>query len=345
MNRFSNDIGIDLGTANTLVYLKGQGVVIDEPSIVAINTKTGRVVAVGRDAKKMQGRTPKHIEVVRPLYEGVVSDFEVTEEMLHYFITKAEKISTKKVKVSPRVVVGVPSGITNVEARAVVDAAKNAGAREVYIVEEPMAAAIGIGLPVNDPMGSMIIDIGGGTTDIGVISLGGIVQSKNLKIAGDVFTQDIISYLRSEFRLLVGESTSEKIKIRLSSVTPGDAREVTIKGRDVMSGLPREIVVTDSDVRQAILPSVLQIVDGAREVIEMTPPELLSDVMRQGIYLVGGGALISGLDELLQTELSVPILVADEPLQAVVNGTEIILSSLEEYINVLTREDNDLPSR
>src|SRR3990167_435170 len=245
---FSHDIGIDLGTANTLVYLAGKGIVINEPSVVALNQKTGRVVAIGNQAKEMLGRTPPHIVAVRPLVDGVISDFEVTEEMITYLIKKAEENSKKML--GPRVVVGVPSGVTNVEIRAVRDATRNAGAREVFIVEEPMAGAIGIRLPVLEPVGNMIIDIGGGTSDIAVISLGGVVRSKNLRVAGDKLNEDIISYVRSEFKILIGEKTAEDIKISIGAILPGDAPlEASIKGRDLVSGLPREMVITDSDIR------------------------------------------------------------------------------------------------
>ena len=304
-NSLSNDIGIDLGTANTLVYLKGHGIVINEPSVVAVNTKTDQIVAVGTDAKEMLGRTPGHIRAIRPLVDGVISDFEVTEEMLAYHIGKAEKISKKFLR--PRVVIGVPSGVTNVEIRAVYDAARSAGAREVHIIEEPMAAAIGIRLPIMDPIGSMVIDIGGGTTDIAVIALGGIVRSKNLRIAGDQLNSDIISYLKDEFKLLIGEKTAENVKIAIGSVMPGKFMEITVRGRDLVTGLPREVVVTDTDVREAIASSIRTLIEGIKEVLETTPPEVLSDIMNRGIVIVGGGALLQGLDVLLQTILKMPV--------------------------------------
>ncbi len=343
-NRFSNDIGIDLGTANTLVYVRGHGIVIDEPSIVAINKKTHQIVAVGEEAKRMLGRTPGHIQAIRPLVDGVISDFEVTEEMLLYLITKAEKVSRKLLR--PRVVVGVPSGITNVETRAVYDAAKSAGAREVFIIEEPMAAAIGIKLPVNDPVGSMIMDIGGGTTDIAVISLGGVVQSKNLKVAGDRMNNDVITYVRNEFKVLIGEKTAENIKIKLGSAMPQEETyEMEIKGRDLISGLPREIIITDADIREALAESIALLVEGAQEVIEHTPPEILSDIMRRGIYLTGGGALISGLDTLLKEKINIPVHVAEDPLSAVARGAGIVLENPAEYEQVLVSEDDELPPR
>lgn len=342
-NSFSNDIGIDLGTANTLVYLKGHGIVINEPSVVAVNQKTGRIVAVGTEAKQMLGRTPGHIKAVRPVVEGVISDFEVTEEMLSYLIAKAEKISKKFFR--PRVVVGVPSGITNVEIRAVYDAAKSAGAREVYIVEEPMASAIGVRLPVKDAIGSMIIDIGGGTTDIAVIALGGIVRSKNSKIAGDRLNADIMSYLRDEFKLLIGEKTAEGVKIAIGSVQEGDFSETPVRGRDLVTGLPREVIITDSDIRDAIGPAIAELVEGIKEVLETTPPEILSDVMHRGIVLTGGGALLVGIESLLQGILKIPVYIAEDPLTAVARGTGVILDSVEEYSEQLLSVTNDLPPR
>lgn len=342
--RFSHDIGIDLGTANTLVYVRGYGIVINEPSIVALNKKTHQIVAVGEEAKQMLGRTPGHIQAVRPLVDGVISDFEVTEEMLSYLISKAEKVSQKFLR--PRVVVGVPSGITNVESRAVYDAAKSAGAREVYIIEEPMAAAIGIRLPVNDPVGSMVIDIGGGTTDIAVISLGGIVESKNLKVAGDKLNNDVINYIRNEFKVLIGEKTAETIKMKIgSAIAQDETYEMEIKGRDLMSGLPREIIVTDTDIREAMRESITLLVQATQEVVERTPPEILSDIMRRGIYLTGGGALIRGLDVLLVEKLNMPVFVADDPLSAVARGAGIVLEHLQDYEQVLVGEHDELPPR
>ena len=343
LSRFSNDIGIDLGTANTLVYVRGKGIVVNEPSVVAVNQKTGQVVAVGVTAKEMLGRTPAHITAVRPLVDGVISDFEVTEEMLSYFIKRAGEFMPKKV-LGPRVVIGVPSGVTNVEVRAVRDAAKNAGAREVHIVEQPMAGAIGIRLPVHDPVGSMVIDIGGGTTDIAVISLGGIVRSKNLKIAGDKLNDDIISYIRNEFKILIGETTAEGVKIEIGMVMPKESVETTIRGRDLITGLPREVVITDSDIREAMASSIDSIVEGAREILETTPPEILSDIMKRGIHLVGGGALIKGLDELLRDTLNIPVTVAEDPLTAIARGAGVILEDLEKYQSVLLESEDDIYS-
>ncbi len=337
----SNDIGIDLGTANTLVYVKGRGIVINEPSIVAVNQKTGRVVAVGAQAKDMLGRTPPHIVAVQPVIDGVISDFEVTSEMLLYLINKAQ--AGHKKLLGPRVVVGVPSGITSVEVRAVRDAARAAGAREVHIIEEPMAAAIGIELPIHEPTGSMIIDIGGGTTDIGVISLGGLVNARNVRIAGDKFNTDIISHLRNEFKILIGDKTSEEVKIAISSViVHREALELQIRGRDLVTGLPREMRITDQDVRNAIGHSIEDLIESIKEVLETTPPEILSDIMRRGIHLAGGGALIRGLPILLTESLGVPVTVAPDPLTAVVRGTSIVLNDMDMYQETLLRNDDEL---
>ena len=339
---FSNDIGIDLGTANTLVYLRGHGIVLNEPSVVAVNQKTGQVVAVGAQAKDMIGRTPGHIKAVRPLVDGVISDFEVTEEMITYLINKAQKISKKML--GPRVVVGVPSGITNVETRAVRDATHNAGARQVFIVEEPMAAAIGIHLPVHEPVGTMIIDIGGGTSDIAIISLGGVVRSKNLRIAGDKLNTDIISYIRSEFKILIGEKTAEQIKISIGSVLPNPTpKEAVIKGRDLITGLPREVVITEADIREAIGQSIATLLDAAKEVLETTPPEVVSDVMQRGVYVTGGGALIPGLDVILHEHLGLPVHIAEDPLTAVARGTGVILEDIEKYNDILLVNEDDTP--
>lgn len=335
--RFSREIGIDLGTANTLVYLKGKGIVVNEPSVVAVNQKTGQVVAVGSAARDMLGRTPGHIIAVKPLVEGVISDFEVTEEMISYLIGKAQG---EKTTFGPRVVIGVPSGVTNVEIRAVRDAAENAGAREVYIIEEPMAAALGARLPVHDPVGTMIVDIGGGTTDIALISLGGIVRAKNIRIAGDVLNQDIAAYIRSEFKILIGDRTAEEVKLAVGSVMkPTIPLEATIRGRDLVTGLPREIVVTDADVREAIGPSIGSIIEAIKEVIESAPPEVVADVMREGVYLTGGGALLRGLPELLASELNVPLHVVDDPLTTVVRGTGMVLEDVDKYRSVLVDDD------
>ena len=339
----SNDIGIDLGTSNTLVYLKGHGIVINEPSVVAVNIKTNQILAVGAKAKEMLGRTPGHIRAIRPLVEGVISDFEVTEEMLSYLINKADKISQKLAR--PRVLVGVPSGTTNVETRAVYDAARSAGAREVFLVEEPMAAAIGVRLPIKDPVGSMIIDIGGGTTDIAVISLGGVVKSKNLKIARDRFNNDIITYMRDEFKILIGERTAEMVKIAIGSVIPGNYMETEVHGRDLLTGLPRAVTVTDADIREALTFSIKGLVEGVKDMLETTPPEILSDIMHQGITLTGGGALLPGLGELLQRVLKIPVYVVEDPLSAVARGTGVILDDIPFYKEVLIGNQDELRHR
>lgn len=344
LGKFSNDIGIDLGTANTLVYVRGKGIVVNESSVVAVNQKTGQVVAVGLAAKEMLGRTPTHITAMRPLVDGVISDFEVTEEMLSYLMKRASEFMPKKL-LGPRVVVGVPSGVTNVEVRAVRDATKNAGAREVYIIEQPMAGAIGIRLPVHEPVGSMVIDIGGGTTDIAVISLGGIVRSKNLKIAGDKFNNDIISYIRNEFKILIGETTAEQVKIEVGVVVAGEPMETTIRGRDLITGLPREVVITDSDIREAMAQSIGIIVESTKEVLETTPPEILSDIMKRGVHMVGGGALIKGLNLLLNDSLKIPVTVADDPLTAIARGAGVVLEDLDTYRSVLIESEDDISNK
>ncbi len=341
ISNFSTDIGIDLGTASTIVYVKGKGIVINEPTIVAINKKTGQLVAIGEAAKSMHGRTPVHIEVVRPLVEGVISDFEVTEEMLTYLISKVRE--TTKPIFAPRVLIGVPCGITNVEMRAARDAAKNAGAREVLLIEEPMAAAIGAKLPIIKSIGSMIIDIGGGTANIAVISYGGMVTSKNLKIAGDHLNDAIVSYIRDQFKVLVGERTAEEAKIKLAAVEgESEEKELIVRGRDVVTGLPKEVVITDSDIREAINPSVDSVVEAVRSVLEKTPPEVLSDIMQKGIYLSGGGALIPGFAELLESIIRVPVIVVADPLRAVVRGIGTTLENLPQYEGLLIDQNDEL---
>ncbi|MFH0845908.1 MAG: rod shape-determining protein [Patescibacteria group bacterium] len=339
---FSNNIGIDLGTANTLIYVQDRGIVINEPTVVAMNVKTGRVVAVGGQAQKMIGRTPAHIMAVRPLVDGVISDFEVTEEMIAHLINKAQ--SNRKKIIGPVVLVGVPSGITNVETRAVRDAVKNAGAREVHIIEEPMAAAIGSRLPIKDAIGSVMIDIGGGTTDIAVISLGGVVLSKNLRIAGDRFNEDIIQYVRSKFKILIGEKTAERLKIDICSAIPLDEPLVTtVRGRDLISGLPKEITIDDTHVRKAISQSLVSLLDAVKEVLEMTPPEIVSDILNRGVHLSGGGALIKNLDVLLADIIKVPVYIVDDPLTAVARGSGVVLSDLNEYREILIQDEDGTP--
>lgn len=337
----SNDIGIDLGTANTLVHVKGRGIVINEPSIVAVNQKTGQVVAVGQAAKNMLGRTPPHIVPIQPVIDGVISDFEITSEMLSYLINKAQAGNTKLL--GPRVVIGVPSGITSVEVRAVRDAAHAAGAREVHIVDEPMAAAIGIDLPIHEPTGSMVVDIGGGTTDVGIVSLGGLVIARNIRIAGDKFNADIVSYVRNEHKILIGDKTAEEIKIAAAAILRGvEPIVITARGRDLVSGLPREITLTDEDVRSAIGHSVDDLVEQIKDVLEATPPEILADVMQRGIALAGGGAMIRGLPEFLTNALGVPVAVAEDPLTAVVRGTAVILESMDSFRETLKQNDEEL---
>ncbi len=337
----STDMGIDLGTANTLVYVKGKGIVLNEPTIVALNRKTGQLVAVGNEAKAMLGRTPNHIEVIRPLVDGVISDFEITEEMLAYLIGKVR--SQMRSIIAPRVLVGVPSGITNVEMRAARDAAKNAGARDVFLIEEPMAAAIGAKLPVGKAIGNMIIDIGGGNTDIAVISLNGIVVAKNLRVAGDHLNAAIVSYIRDQFKVLVGDKTAEDAKIILASITSQeDEKEMVVRGRDVVTGLPREVIITATDIREAVSHSVDTIVESVRMVLEQTPPEVLADVMQRGIHISGGGALMPGLASLLEDMMQVPVYVVPDPLRAVVRGAGIVLENLENYEEILVDNEGEL---
>jgi len=342
-SRWAHDIGIDLGTANTLVYVRGRGIVINEPSVVAFNQKTGQVVAVGEAARRMVGRTPSHIVAIRPLVEGVISDFEITEEMLSYFIKRVHS-DTSSFFARPRIVIGIPSGITEVERRAVRDAARSAGGREVYLVEEPMAAAIGARLPIQDPIGNMVVDVGGGTTDIAVISLGGIVVAKNLRVAGDRLNQDIVNYVRDEFKLLLGERTAEDVKIAIGSAWKlPETLEASIRGRDLVTGLPREVIVTDADIREAISKSVRTITKAAQEVIEITPPELVADIMHRGIFLVGGGSYLRGLDKILEIETKIPVLVVEDPMTAVVRGCGIVLEDVQLLREALVEHEEELP--
>jgi len=333
LDRFGNDIGVDLGTANTLVYLGGKGIVINEPSVVAVNTKTNSVVAVGKLAKDMLGKTPAHIKAVRPVLDGVISDFEVTAEMLSYHIKKANSYSTKIL--GPRVVIGVPSEITEVELKAVNDAAVSAGARKVFIVEEPMAAAIGLGLPINESRGSMVVDIGGGTTDIAVIALFGVVHSKSIKIAGDKLSEDIINYLKQNFKIVVGEKTAEEIKVVVGNVLPEGKLSMNVRGRDMSTGLPKEVTISDMDIAKAIKSSVDKIIDAIREVIQKTPPEILSDVMQSGLYMTGGGAFLRNLNNLIEQELKVAVVVPEDPMSQVAKGCGKILEDIEFYHEVL----------
>jgi rod shape-determining protein MreB len=335
LGTFSQDMGIDLGTANTLVYVSGKGIVMNEPSVVAINKKTNQVLAIGNEARKMVGRTPSHIVAIRPLVDGVVSDFEVTEQMLKYFIEKVHQ-ETFTILPRPRVVIGIPSGVTEVEKRAVVDASRNAGARQSFLIEEPMAAAIGARLPVQEASGSMIVDIGGGTTEVAVISLGGIVVSKSLRIAGDELNNNIVDYAREEFNLLLGERTAEDVKIAIGSAHPLEkSLETTIRGRDLITGLPKEIRVSDDQIREAMARSVQTIVNNVKAAVEETPPEIVSDIMKRGITLAGGGALLRGLDKLLHEQTQMPIQIAEDPLTAVARGTGLVLEDLDNLKDVL----------
>ncbi|MDO8513454.1 MAG: rod shape-determining protein [bacterium] len=332
---FSHDIGIDLGTANTLVYVRGKGIVVNEPSVVAINQKTKQILAIGDDAKRMVGRTPANIVAIKPLVDGVVSDFEVTEQMLKHFIAKVHKEKFSLIP-RPRVVIGIPYGVTEVERRAVEEAAINAGAREVYLIEEPVAAAIGARLPIQDASGNLIVDIGGGTTEVAVISLGGIVTSRSIRLAGDEMNEDIIDYARSQFNLLLGPRTAEEIKISIGSAFPlKDRIEIPMRGRDLVSGLPREIIVNDEQIRKAISKSVALLVDSIRTTIEETPPELVADIMDRGIVLAGGGALLRGLDVLITQSTGTAVHIADDPLTCVARGTGIVLEDLENLKEVL----------
>jgi rod shape-determining protein MreB len=336
MSRFSSgffsggDIAIDLGTANTLVYVRGKGVVLNEPSVVAVNDKTHQIVAVGNEAKVMLGKTPPHIRAVRPLVHGVISDFEVTEELLTYLIRKAQGGRARLI--GPRVVIGVPTGVTNVQSRAVRDVAKTAGAREAIIIEEPVAGAIGAKLPVTEAVGTMVLDIGGGTTDIAVIALTGVVASKSSQVAGDRFNENIIDYVRSEFKLGIGERTAESVKLAIGSVMPQpEALVENVRGRDYATGLPREVVLTDAHVREALLPSLDALLDAMKEVIEATPPELLADVLEHGVTVFGGGALLRGLPDVLAAMLGVPVRIAPDPLSAVVRGAGVVAEKPEPF--------------
>jgi len=340
----SHDVGIDLGTANTLVYVKGKGIIINEPSVVAVNKKTGQILAIGKEAKKMVGKTPSHIVATRPLVDGVISDFEVTEQMLRYFIEKVHKESFA-ILPRPRVVIGVPSGVTEVEKKAVIDAAISAGAREAYLIEEPMAAAIGVRLPVQEAAGNMIVDIGGGTTEVAVISLGGIVASRSLRIAGDELNENVVQFSRDEFNLLLGEKTAEEIKISIGSAYPlKEVMKTKMRGRDLVTGLPKEVVINDEQTRKALSRSVKVLVDNIKATIEETPPELVADIMSKGIILVGGGALLRGLDKLISEQAKMPVKVADDPLTAVARGAGIVLEDVQKLREVLVSlEDEKAP--
>jgi rod shape-determining protein MreB len=329
LGRLSNDLAIDLGTANTLVYVKGKGIVLREPSVVAVrkDVKANRIVAVGKDAKMMLGRTPGNIVAIRPMKDGVIADFEVTEAMLRYFI---RKVRDRRNLIRPRINISVPSGITQVEKRAVRESAESAGAREVYLIEEPMAAAIGAGLPITEPIANMVVDMGGGTTEVAVISLAGIVYSKTVRVAGDKMDSAILQFIKRKFNLLIGEASAEKIKIELGDVIPEQPfQEMEIKGRDLVSGVPKTITINSSEVRSAITEQIDTIVDTIKIVLEQTPPELAADIVDKGIVLTGGVALLKNLDKLLREETDLPIIIADDPLSSVVLGAGMSLDNLD----------------
>ncbi len=338
----SLDMAIDLGTANSLVYVKDRGIIINEPSVVAVNNKTGQILAIGEEAKKMVGRTPSYITATRPLVNGVISDFEVTEQMLKYFIEKA--VAGSKTwwgfGYSPRVIIGIPCGVTEVERKAVRDAAKNAGARTVFLIEEPLASAIGAKLPIQDPGGNFIVDIGGGTTEVAVISLGGIVAFRSLRVAGDKLNDDIIQFAQKEYKLLIGERTAEFIKINIGSAIPmKEKKEMPMRGRNLVTGLPEEVVIFNDDIQRALDRSVKQIVAAIKTTIEETPPELLADVMTNGIFLAGGGSLLRGLDQLIAKETKMPCKIIDDPLTSVVRGCGIALENIETLENLVAKDE------
>ncbi len=345
LNKLSLDIGIDLGTANTLIYVRGKGITMSEPSVVAVNKKTGKILAIGEEARKMVGKTPGHIMATRPLVSGVVSDFDVTEQMLRYFIEKAHGGSFL-FHARPRIVVGIPCGVTEVEKRAVQDAGKNAGAGRVHLIEEPMAAAIGVRLPIQDAGGNFVVDIGGGTTEVAVISLGGIVISSSLRVAGDKLNEDIIHFAEKEYKLLIGERTAEDVKIKIGSACPlEESMEATIRGRNLVTGLPEEVVVTDKDIRKALEKSIREIMKTIKDTVEATPPELLADIMSKGIYLLGGGSLLRGLDKLVEEETKVKTILGDDPLTAVVRGAGYALEHMNEHTEVLLQAEDIEPPK
>ncbi len=330
---FANDVGIDLGTANTLVYVRGKGIVVNEPSIVAVDRATQEVLAIGNEAKEMLGRTPDHVMTIRPLKDGVIADFEKTEEMLRAFI---RKVQNNRLFGRPRIVICVPSGITEVEKRAVRDSAESAGAREVFLIAEPMAAAIGIGLPVEMPVGNMVIDIGGGTSEIAVIALSGIVAATSIRVGGDEMDRALVQYLKKKYNLLIGDRTAEQIKIEIGTAVASDPElETRVKGRDLVGGIPKTIVLTSAEVREALSEPISHIVDAVRISLERTPPELAADILDRGIILSGGGALLRGLDQRLREETNLPINVVEDPLTCVVRGTGKVLENLQEYHKVL----------
>ncbi len=326
-NMFSSDLAVDLGTANTLIYVKGRGVVSSEPSVVAINNSTKEILAIGQEAKNMLGRTPANIIAVRPMKDGVIADYDTTEKMIRYFILK---VHNRRALVRPRMVICIPSGVTQVEKRAVKDSAIQAGAREVYLIEEPMAAAIGAGLPIQEPSGNMVVDIGGGTTEVAVISLSGIVYANSVRVGGDEMDENIVNYIKRQYNLLVGTATAEDLKIKLGSAFPLESEIKTeIKGRDLVTGIPKTIEISDSEIREALKESITKIVDAVRIALEQTPPELSADIVDRGIVLTGGGALLKNLDKRLSHETGLPIIVSDDPLKAVVLGSGKVLDDIE----------------
>ncbi len=326
-SRFSNDLAIDLGTANTLVYVRGKGIVVSEPSIVAIVRGTNKVVSVGKDAKEMLGRTPENIVAIRPIKDGVIADFEITEEMLRYFIKKAHK---RKHLLRPRIIICVPSGITPVEKKAVQDSARKAGASEVYLIQEPMAAALGSGLPVTSPSGSMIVDIGGGTTEVAVISLAGIVYSRSARVGGDEMDEAVINYIKRKYNMIIGERTAEQVKIQLGSAVPhSEETTMEIKGRDLVDGLPKPLMISSEEIRAALQESVNSIVEAVHRALERTPPELAADIVDRGIVLAGGGGLLKGLDIKIREETGLPVTLAEDPLSSVVLGAGKVLDELD----------------
>ncbi len=340
----SIDMAIDLGTVNSLVYIRDRGIVINEPSVVAINNKTGQILAIGEEAKKMVGRTPAYITATKPLVSGVISDFEVTEQMLRYFIEKAATLSKKRFGLAylPRVIIGIPCGVTEVERKAVRDAAKNAGARTVFLIEEPLAAAIGARLPIQDAGGNFVVDIGGGTTEVAVISLGGIVIFRSLRIAGNKLNDDIIQFAQKEYKLLIGERTAENIKISIGSALPlKEKKEIAMRGRNIVTGLPEEVIVFSDDIQKALEKSIRQIIAAVKTTIEETPPELLADIMTNGIYLAGGGSLLKGLDALITKETKISCKIVEDPLTAVVRGAGVALENIETIADVMAREEEE----
>ncbi len=341
LGRFSHDLGIDLGTTNTLVYVRDRGIVMNEPSVVAVNNRTNQVLAVGEAARRMVGKTPAHIVATKPLVDGVISDFEVTEKMLKYFFDRVHQ-GTVGWLPRPRVVIGIPLGVTEVERKAVEDAALHAGAREVYLIEEPMASAIGSRLPINDASGNMVVDIGGGTAEIAVISLGGVVAWRSLRLGGNRLDQDIIQYARDHFNLLLGERTAEELKIKIGNVwDTGEVVEAKMRGRDLITGLPKEVSITSTQIREALQRSIRTMVENIKSTIEGTPPELVADIFERGILLSGGGALLRGLDQAIRAETQIPVNVTDDPLTAVVRGTGIVLEDLDYLRNVLVLSSED----